>query len=150
MSIKENKKVKVLQFGKLKISQLDDDGKTGMKNIQKNILSATKNASVPKSKLKKIQYQIMKRSSCMVENYGHIFTKTDIWENENYDTAYIKKVSTKSHDYDVSYLSYINTDNINIKDNYDVTYIGKINVNEEDNYDVSYVGFVYNVQNISQ
>ena len=69
MSIKTKSQVKVFQ--------LDDNGKTGMKDIQKNILSATKKVS-KKSKLKKIHYQMMKKSSCMVENY---------------DTAYIKKTS---------------------------------------------------------
>lgn len=124
MSIKAKSKVKVLQ--------LDDNGKTGMKDIQKNILSATKKVS-KKSKLKKIHYQMMKKSSCMVENY---------------DTAYIKKTSPKSHDYEISCVGYVHSNDI--KDNYDVTYIGRINVNEEDNYDITYVGFVCNVDNISQ
>jgi hypothetical protein len=139
MSIKTKSQVKVFQ--------LDDNGKTGMKDIQKNILSATKKVS-KKSKLKKIHYQMMKRSSCMVENYGDIFTKTGIWENENYDMAYIKKTPAKSHDFEISCIGYVDSDDI--KDNYDVTYIGRISVNEEDNYDIAYVGFIFNVDNISQ
>ena len=139
MSIKEKPNVKL----DVNVLQLDEGGKTGMKDTQKNILSATKKVS-KKSKLKKIHYQMMKRSSCMVENYGEnygdIFTKTCIWGN--------KKTSPKSHDYEISWVACVNSDDI--KDNYDVSYIGKINVNEEDNYDVSYVGFVCNVQNISQ
>jgi hypothetical protein len=155
---------------KAKAKKLDAHEKTGMKDIQKNNLSATKKVSkknvyniTPKGKLKKnnmnlkeitlkeLKYQMMKRSSCIIQNYHNdVFLKTGTWANQNYDMSYVKKVMPKN-DYDVAYLGYVDVDiDDNFKDSYDVTYIGNININEEDSYNTTYIGYVFNVDDISQ
>ena len=145
MSRKTKTKVKVLDV------KVIDVGELGIKNIQKNILSAkhSTNKKNKKNDFNKFRHQMMKmkRETCMTQDSDEVYIKTGIWSNDYISKEKILMKSESDDDYDVSYVGEIE---VNQEDNYDVSYVGKIEVNEEDNYDVTYVGIVFDIHNISQ
>lgn len=155
---------------KARVMELDAHEETGGKDsFQKQTISASKKTKKAyekkvskKNKIEKkinnigyqeMKYQMMKRASCIVENYhDEVFLKTGTWKNKNYDMSlYIKKITPENqkNQYDVTYVGYVDKDDVKDGD-YNVTYVGNIDVNEEDNYDITYIGFVCNIDKISQ
>lgn len=150
---------------KARAMELDAHEETCRKSsFQKQTISASKKTKkarekkVPKKNINNIgyqemKYQMMKRASCIVENYNDVvFLKTGIWKNENYDmSSYIKKIipENQKNQHDVTYVGYVDKDDVKDGD-YNVTYVGNIDVNEEDNYDITYIGLVCNIDKISQ
>jgi hypothetical protein len=149
-------------------------------SFQKQTISASKKTRGKKISKKNInnigyqemKYQMMKRASCIVENYhDDVFLKTGIWKNQNYDmssyikeitpenqknqyydmSSYIKEITPENqkNQHDMTYIGYVDKDDVKDGD-YNVTYVGNIDVNEEDNYDITYIGFVCNIDKISQ
>lgn len=136
---------------KARAMELDAHEETCRKSsFQKQTISASKKTKkvLKKNKIEtkidnigyqEMKYQMMKRASCMVQNYHNdVFLKTGTWKNENPENKY-----------DVSHIGYVDKDDVKDGD-YNVTYVGNIDVNEEDNYDVTYIGFIYNIDKISQ
>ena len=132
---------------KARVMELDAHEETCRKgSFQKQTISASKKTKKTREKkvskkninnigYQEMKYQMMKRASCIVENYNDVvFLKTDIWKNEN-----------QKNQCDATYVDYVDKDG-----DYNVTYVGNVDVNEEDNYDITYIGFVCNIDKISQ
>ena len=150
---------------KARVMELDAHEETCRKgSFQKQTISASKKTKKAREKkvskkninnigYQEMKYQMMKRASCIVENYNDVvFLKTGIWKNENYDmSSYVKEITPENqkNQYDVTYVGYVDKDDVKDGD-YNVTYVGNVDVNEEDNYDITYIGFVCNIDKISQ
>ena len=132
---------------KARVMELDAHEETCRKgSFQKQTISASKKTKKTREKkvskkninnigYQEMKYQMMKRASCIVENYNDVvFLKTDIWKNEN-----------QKNQCDATYVDYVDKDG-----DYNATYVGNVDVNEEDNYDITYIGFVCNIDKISQ